>query len=192
MINNGERLIELSNEIKVNGSIMILGAGISFGSGMPLYQQLAPILWQVIDENEEIKLKLSSNASVPAKKLIGENNSNLIKAFELIKESKSATLKFKDIFSSVNSSHNLEISETYENICKMIHERFVELVISLNWDDLLESSWTRLYGTQINADRYNLIKPHGDVRKKIDNWVFPHEPGKITEQQLEYINRLSA
>lgn len=191
MTNNAEKLIELSNEIKVNSSIVILGAGVSFGAGMPLYKQLAPVTWQVIDEYKEIKLQLNSNMTIPAKELVGEENPNLFKAFALIKENQSASLRFKNLFLAINNSHNLKVSKTHENICKLIHEGYIELAISLNWDDLLESSWTRLYGTQINMDKYNLMKPHGDVRNKSDNWVFPHELGKISEQELDYINQLS-
>jgi len=191
MTNNSEKLIELSNEIKVNSSIVILGAGVSFDAGMPLYKQLAPVIWQIIDEYKEIKLQLNSNMTIPAKELVGEDNPNLLKAFALIKENQSASLRFKNLFLAINNSHNLKVSKTHENICKLIHEGYIELVISLNWDDLIESSWTRLYGTQMNMDKYNLMKPHGDIRNISDNWVFPHELGKISEQELDYINQLS-
>jgi len=191
MTNNSEKLIELSNEIKVNSSIVILGAGVSFDAGMPLYKQLAPVIWQIIDQYKEIKLQLNSNMTISAKELVGEDNPNLLKAFALIKENQSASLKFKNLFLAINNSHNLKVSKTHENICKLIHEGYIELVISLNWDDLIESSWTRLYGTQMNMDKYNLMKPHGDVRNISDNWVFPHELGKISEQELNYINQLS-
>lgn len=191
MTNNSKKLIELSNEIKVNSSIVILGAGVSFDAGMPLYKQLAPVIWQIIDEYKEIKLQLNSNMTIPAKELVGEDNPNLLKAFALIKENQSASLRFKNLFLAINNSHNLKVSKTHGNICKLIHEGYIELVISLNWDDLIESSWTRLYGTQMNMDKYNLMKPHGDVRNISENWVFPHELGKISEQELDYINQLS-
>jgi hypothetical protein len=192
MTNNSEKLIELSNEIKVNSSIVILGAGVSFEAGMPFYRQLAPVIWRVIDENKEIKLQINSDMTIPAKELLGEETSNLIKAFKLIKENQSALKGFKTLFLKINNSHNLKVSKTHENICKLIHEGYIELVISLNWDDLIESSWTRLYGTQINIDKYNLMKPHGDVRNINGDWTFPHELGRISTKELDYINQLAA
>ena len=192
MTNIAEKLIELSKEIKVNGSIVIVGAGASFGAGMPFYQQLAPAIWQVVDEYEEIKLQINSNVAIPAKSLVGEDTSNLIRAFRLIKENRSASKRFKILFSAINNSHNIKVSATHENICKLIHEDYIELVISLNWDDLIESSWTRLYGTQINMDKYNLMKPHGDVRDVDKDWTFPHEPGRISTEELDHISQLVA
>ena len=192
MLDVDAKLKDLSKEIKVYGSIVIIGSGTSLSAGMPLCQQLAPIIWQVVDEHEDIKFQINSNIAISAKKLLGEKKTNLKRAFKLIKNNQSASLKFKKLFVAINNSHNQKVSITHKNICKLIHEGFIELVISLNWDDLIESSWERQYGTQINKNKRNLLKPHGDVRDVASDWIFPHEPGRISKKDLDYVNQLAA
>ncbi|NGY85231.1 hypothetical protein F6Y05_02125 [Bacillus megaterium] len=49
-----ERINELTLELKVNNAVLIVGAGISIDAGMPLYKQMAPTIWKVVQEFPDI------------------------------------------------------------------------------------------------------------------------------------------
>lgn len=182
---------KLTDEIRVHGTIVIIGAGASFEAGLPLYSQFSSIIWQVIDEFPILKNELGSNQDIPAKAIIGTDIDRIKNSFAYIERYADSSLRFKEIFKAVNDRHHMNYSYAHECICRMIHNEHIKLVISLNWDDLLEMAWERIYGTKINANKINLLKPHGDVRNIKNRWVYPNNSGNITEVDLEIINNIS-
>lgn len=178
----------LIDEMRVHGVIVVLGAGASFEAGLPLYSQFPSMVWQTVDEFPLIKEKLNYSIDMPAKKIIGEDIEKIKRSFEYIENEEGASLRFKELFKAVNDRHNNKTSYVHESLCKLIHIGYVKLVISFNWDDLLECAWKRIYGTSINANKINLIKPHGDVRNINKKWIFPNSPGKLSTEELNLIN----
>ncbi|AJG96775.1 hypothetical protein LF65_00084 [Clostridium beijerinckii] len=181
----------LIDEMRVHGAIVVLGAGASFEAGLPLYSQFPSMVWQTVDEFPVIKEKLKYSINMPAKNIIGEDVGKIKKSFEDIENEKGASLRFKELFKAVNDRHNNKISYVHESLCKLIHMGYVKLVISFNWDDLLECAWERLYGTNINSNKINLIKPHGDVRNINEKWIFPNSPGKLSAVELNLISDIT-
>ncbi|MBZ9686812.1 hypothetical protein G9F72_010795 [Clostridium estertheticum] len=188
MINIEALLSNLTNEIRVHGSIAILGAGISFEAGLPLYNQLAPLIWQVVDEFPNIKDFYKCVRTLPAKLIIGDETENLKNTFNFIENNPQAALRFKELFKIVNDKHHNKPSIAHQYLCQLIHAGHIKIVISFNWDDLLEMTWERLYGTHINDNRCNLLKPHGDVRSLNTRWIFPNSPGELNATDKELIN----
>lgn len=184
------RLEELADDMRVHGAILVIGAGGSYESGMPLYAQFPTFIWRVIDKFKELKREMGFDENIDAKDIIGSDTKKIMYSFEFIKNNKDALFYFKQQFKSINDHHNKKTSEVHEGICKLIHYGRIKLVISLNWDDLLETSWERLYGTPINSNRVQLIKPHGDVRNLEARWLLPNEDGDITVQELSIINSI--
>lgn len=184
-INN---LTSIINEIRVNNAVVVIGAGVSFEPGMPLGNQLAPIVWEVVSSFPSIDQKFKGSGST--KNRIGEDFANIKRAFSYIEQNKNAVSLFKNKFSKVNNKITA-ISPIHNNIAKLIHENFFELIVSFNWDSLLEMSWSELYGTQINDSKLNLIKPHGDVLNLNSDWVLPNSPGNINREEQKYINKLA-
>lgn len=181
----------LADEIRVHGAIVVLGAGASFESGLPLYGQFAPILWQVVDEFPQIKNDLGYNTDIPAKYLISNDNDDLKSVFPFIERYEEASLRFKQVFKFVNDKHNSGHSFLHEYLCELVHAGDIKIIISLNWDDLLESAWKRLYGTEINDNKVNLLKPHGDVRNIDKDWIFPHKPGYLSDSHIDSIKNIT-
>ncbi|MGF3104082.1 hypothetical protein [Rossellomorea sp. DUT-2] len=178
----------LLNDIKVNNAVVIVGAGVSFEPGMPLYSQLAPIVWEVVSCYPDIDDKFIGTGST--KNRIGEESEKLKEAFGYIEQNEDALHQFKSIFKKLNDKIILP-PEIHKNIARLIHENFFELVVSFNWDSLLELSWSELYGTHINARKKNMIKPHGDVLNLSTSWILPNSPGRVTENEKEYVNMLA-
>lgn len=191
MINIESLLSNLTNEIRVHGAIAILGAGISFEVGLPLYNQLAPLIWQVVDEFSNIKDLYKCDRTLPAKLIIGDETENLKTSFNFIENNPQAAIRFKELFKIVNDRHHNKSSISHQYLCQLIHAGYIKIVISFNWDDLLEMAWESLYGTHINDNRYNLLKPHGDVRSINTKWIFPNSPGELNASDKKLINLAS-
>lgn len=181
-------LDELASDMRVHGAILVIGAGGSYESGMPLYAQFPAFIWRVIDKYKEIKVAMGFDEDINAKEIIGSDTQKIMQSFNFIKSNNNALRYFKELFKSINDHHNKNISEVHEGICKLIHCGYIKLVVSLNWDDLLETSWERIYGTGINSNRIQLIKPHGDVRNLEGRWLLPNEDGNISDEELRIIN----
>lgn len=179
---------ELIGSLRVHNGVLILGAGASLKAGMPLYAQFPMIMWRVIDENPEIKDDFREHRNISARDIIGNKTDKIMEAFQYISKYPNAIKSFKIHFQSIANKHKQTPSEVHNNICKLIHEGIIRLVISLNWDDLLETAWTNLYGTDINGELIQLIKPHGDVKDLESKWTFPHEPGYVSIENKQIIN----
>lgn len=192
MINIESLLSNLTNEIRVHGAIAILGAGISFEAGLPLYNQLASIIWQVVDEFPDIKDLYRCERTLPAKLIIGDETEKLKNTFNFIENNPQAALRFKELFKIVNNRHHNKPSISHQHLCQLIHAGYIKIVVSFNWDDLLEVAWERLYGTHINDNRCNLLKPHGDVRSLNTKWILPNSPGELNASDKELINLATA
>ena len=179
----------LINDIRVHGAILIMGAGASFEAGMPLYKQFPPIIWQVVDEFADIKTILG-HEDIPAKNIIADDVTKIKQIFNHIEKDVHANLRFKELFKSVNNKHKNKLSIVHDNICRLIHSGYIKLVISLNWDDLLETSWENLYGTDINSSKITLVKPHGDVRNINNKWIYPNSEGYLSSENINTINNV--
>lgn len=190
MKDNGHLLNEMINNIRVHGAVVILGAGASYESGMPLYAQFPALIWRIVDENPQIKREMGIEDDQTTKDVIGNNIDRIKSAFDYIERDIEADKQFKELFLTVNDSHKSRTSIVHQNICKLAHEGFIKLIVSFNWDDLLENEWEKLYGTHINDNRTILIKPHGDVRNIVDKWVYPNSPGMIADAYMDRINEI--
>ena len=180
----------LINDIRVHSGILVLGAGASFEAGLPLYAQFPPIVWQVIDEFPYIKTALGHNEIIPAKDIIGDDITKTKQVFSHIEKGNLANSRFKELFKGVNDKHKNNPSIVHENICKLIHSGHIKLVVSFNWDDLLETAWEHLYGTNINDNKINLIKPHGDVRNTNDRWIYPNCAGYLSGDDISKVDAI--
>lgn len=187
---NEEKVRQLYNDMNVHSSILVIGAGASFEMGLPLYAQFPEMIWKVLDEFPNIKVQMGYKEEILAKKCIGSDINLIKESFTYIEKSLEVCQRFKKIFCSICAEHSRQISNVHKVICQLIHENKIKLVISLNWDDLLEQAWEELYGTEINSEYTQLIKPHGDVRKIEEKWIFPNNPGFISQENLDVINSL--
>ncbi|AZH30627.1 hypothetical protein [Paenibacillus sp. M-152] len=178
------------SEIRSSNAIAIIGAGVSFGTGMPLTGQLPPLLWMTYDEHPDLKKELAGLIGVnstTSKSLIGDDWNHISKAFELITTNNSARKTFQAAFSLLDAERSLRRSYTHEAIARLAHNGIIEKIVSLNWDTLIEKSWKRLYGTDINDHKMVLHKPHGDALIPDQTWILPHEPGYIPIEILEFL-----
>lgn len=179
---------DLIASLKVYNGVLIMGAGASLKAGMPLYEQFPMLIWRIVDNHPEIKEDFSVHADIRARDIIGNDTDRLMKTFKYISKYPDAIKSFKEQFKQLTSKHHKRVSEVHENICRLIHSGYIKLVISLNWDDLLEVAWTKLYGTEINGEFIQLIKPHGDVKDLSTKWILPHQTGYVSQKNHEQIN----
>ncbi len=179
---------DLIASLKVYNGVLIMGAGASLKAGMPLYAQFPMLMWRIVDNHPEIKEDFGAHTDLRARDIIGNDTDMLMETFKYISKYPAAIKSFKEQFKQLTSKHHERVSEVHENICRLIHSGYIKLVISLNWDDLLELSWTKLYGTEINGEFTHLIKPHGDVKDLSTEWILPHQTGHVSQKNHQQIN----
>lgn len=156
-----------------------------------MYTQFAPIIWQVVDEFIDIKESMKCNVTIPAKSIIGNDTEKIKQTFTYIEENHLASARFKKLFKEINDKHKNRDLLVHENICKLIHAEYIKLVVSFNWDDLLETAWENLYGTNINENKVNLLKPHGDVRNLSYKWTYPNSAGFLSDYDISKIRSVT-
>jgi hypothetical protein len=187
------RAIEVAaGSIQSWGAVAVLGAGISFPSGLPLTRNLRELLWHALDTVPEARKALAEQlheVDQPAKMLIGENERRIVAGLEVIRTQLRARRAFQEGFAKLNEIRVKTASPSHECIARLVHCGRVEIVISLNWDTLLEVSYQRLYGTL--PPEGSLHKPHGDAAYPENSWVLPHEKGTISDALVAQLHSLA-
>jgi hypothetical protein len=174
------------NEIRTSDAVAIIGAGASFLAGMPLAGQLAPLVWQTLDANPDVKSLtgdlLGLNART-AKEIVGNEDWDRLRlAFSKIAANPDAQMYFQQTFVRLDQQRSTVPSPVHTALAHLIHESRVSHVISLNWDTLLEVAFRSLYGIDVNAQGQKLWKPHGDCLRAEEPWILPHDPGFIPDE----------
>ncbi|MEO5958916.1 MAG: hypothetical protein ABIR80_07350, partial [Opitutaceae bacterium] len=75
-----------ADEIRTSDAVVVMGAGVSFDSGMPLAGQLSPLIWHALDANPTVLQSLCSELGVPvtnAKAVVGDDWECMRRAFRL-------------------------------------------------------------------------------------------------------------
>lgn len=180
-------LDELKKSMNVFDTIFIIGAGVSMKSGMPNVSLLSNILWKIFEDTtalEKLKDKIKTN-DLTAKKIIGQDFSKIKIAFEIVENDINLLNKFKHMFreQSYNKCFN---SKFHKKLAELIHENKVKKVISMNWDNLLETAWHELYGTTLDSNI--IIKPHGDVNVIDSRWTLPNSEGTVSDEMKQILS----
>jgi hypothetical protein len=181
----------IANEMRSYGAIAILGAGISLAQGFPLTSHLQMLLWRAfdLDENalDELAKKLGQSPN-SAKILIGDDPYKTNLALDILASSPYARKIFQDSFKKLNDDKIKNPSISHDIISKLLHRGNIEMVISLNWDTLLETAYSRHYASIIHPDR--LKKPHGDATNPNSNWILPNEVSNLSNELVQEISTL--
>jgi hypothetical protein len=183
---------ELARTVKASNAIALLGAGSSYDAGVPLARELPPLLWAVLDRNPEVRASCASAVGIPdarGKTLVARDPKKVKQAFEFVAASSKARSCFQALFVKLNDDRIGARSRAHESIARLVHTRSIELVISLNWDSLLEVAYSRIFGPSINQPRQVLFKPHGDVLAPSQQWTLP---GENTVMPGDLLRRLEA
>jgi NAD-dependent SIR2 family protein deacetylase len=181
-----ERIKETANEIRSFDAIAIIGAGVSLGQGFPLTIQLQTFLWQALDADEKTLSALARKFGqdiCPAKMLIDDDQYRIRAAFDSIASSSIAWRKFQHNFKNLNEERTSKPSIAHDVIAELLHRRKIKIVISLNWDTLLEASYHKRYGSTLIADGDWLKKPHGDAARPDSKWIYPNERHAANEKK---------
>src|SRR5258707_4644031 len=159
MMPDQDQLRNSVNEIRVSDAIVVLGAGASFLAGMPLADQLAPLVWHALDAHpdvlEQICARLSCSTGI-AKDIVGNDLNRSSIAFAQIAADDDARRTFQLAFASLNLDRADHDSIAHVALARLLHSGRVLRVVSLNWDTLLEAAFVRRYGVDINAQRTKL------------------------------------
>ena len=193
---SGRGLIQSAlDEIRMSDAIIVLGAGVSFAAGMPLAGQLIPLIWHTLDVHPNVLRKVCDAIGVvpcSAKRVVGDDWKRSCVAFAEIAVNRDARLTFQHCFANLNREREVTPSPAHVALARLLHSNHVLQIVSLNWDTLLESAFTRRYGIDINSQGVRLWKPHGDCARPDDEWILPHEPGGVPEEVVNHLNELVA
>lgn len=188
------KIKSIAEGIRTYGSIAILGAGISLEQGFPLTSHLQMLLWNALDSDEcarkELAAKLGQKVS-PTKKLIGDDPYKTKIALDILSSSPIARKTFQYSFKKLNDDKIKNPSITHDIISELLHRRTIEMIISLNWDTLLETAYHQHYGSNLYPNGNWLKKPHGDAANPDLKWVLPNEVSNLPDVIIQEISSLA-
>jgi hypothetical protein len=170
-ISQEDKIEELRRLIRIYGSIFIVGAGISFGSDMPLTRHLKPILdfIGVSDYNSLIK-------------------ANKTRIFKMKFKELSDGKPFNQSHTALSKNLSIHIKQiiclNWDDLIERAGEKLGKSVSTVNEDEMPNSK-----------DNF-LWKFHGDVRKIKDHnnkgkggWIFPDEGGYVFESFKQFVSK---
>jgi len=156
-------------------TILLVGAGFSVQSGVPLLRHL-----------EALRDVLQ------------------VKSFQEIHDNKDLDQKFKKMFKEdILGREIVKTTKAHEIAAKMFHRKVIIEIISLNWDDLLEKAYSK-YGeipkinrednnaTDYDSDGFNhyLWKLHGDSEDPEYEWIYPEMKERVFSSFSSYMPKL--
>ncbi len=175
---------ELIDNFKDNLGVFFVGAGLSIAAGYPTWDGL---IGELIAEADKISW-IPKGKIAEYKKLIGDSSKFLFLAEELRVELGSHFTKYMEQrfqFSAHNHTKNHELIVTTES----------SLVVTINYDDLIEQAYNKVYGKYPNAfiysqareaannfwkDRFFILKAHGDAKRDIDTLILSQKDYRKT------------
>src|SRR5260370_2285442 len=186
-------LNKIADEIRTFGAIAIIGAGASKDIGFPLNAQLQTLLWHALDTEPALieRLSLLFNSHVmTAKEIVGEDSERQRIAYKELAAHKNARLAFQYGFAALNKDRVQTPSRAHDAIAQLLHRGAIDIVISFNWDTLLETAYRKRYGIVLQPGSPRLYKPHGDASDPESEWVLPHEAGYVPDALKDHIQAL--
>jgi NAD-dependent SIR2 family protein deacetylase len=164
------RIARAATEIKAADAVVIIGAGISRGPGFPMIVGLRPLLWQALDNDIPAREILAARLGVgdtDAKILIGDDNERANAGFAVMAERAAARHAFQHAFARLDHDRSYAPSPAHDALAELVHRGAIALVISLNWDTVLERAHERRYGRRLVPGFDPVAKPHGEVASRL-------------------------
>jgi len=122
-----------------------------------------------------------------ARELIDNHPGALDRSWSLIAADDLARAAFQSAFAALDGERSSGFSPAHDAVAELLHERILEVVVSLNWDTQLERAYAARYG--VPPPPAWLRKPHGDAGTPNSRWVLP---GEDSPAPRELIGQLSA
>lgn len=185
-----EPILSAATQLRTYHAVCVIGAGTSLSSGLPLTDDLRNLLWTAFDADPVARRALAARlnrADTSAKRLIAQNQIATEAAWTTLAAHPNARRGFQRSFSELDSQRGSTPSSAHSALAELLHRRVIEMVVSLNWDTLLEKAHSRRYGTA--PLKGWLFKPHGDAAKPERPWLLPHEAGQIPDSVIREIQR---
>lgn len=176
------RIDRAAAEVRSADAVAVVGAGLSWGPGLPMTAGLRPLLWHALDGDLAGRAILATRlgvADTDAKVLVGDDPERVTAGFAHIAGRPEARRIFQDAFAQLDNDRGYEPSPAHDALAELVHRGKVSYVVSLNWDTVLERSYERRYGRRLSPNVDPFAKPHGDARQPRQPWVLPHEPGGL-------------
>src|SRR5260370_14166214 len=125
-----------------------------------------------------------------AKEIVGEDSERQRIAYKELAAHKNARLAFQYGFGALNKDRVQTPSRAHDAIAQLLHRGAIDIVISFNWDTLLETAYRKRYGIVLQPGSPRLYKPHGDASDPESEWVVPHEAGYVPDALKDHIQAL--
>lgn len=175
---------DLIDNFQDNLGVFFVGAGLSIAAGYPSWDSL---IGELISEAEKVSW-VPKEKITEYKKLTGDSSKFLFLAEELRVELGSHFTKYMEQrfqFSSHKHTKNHELIVTTES----------SIVITINYDDLIEQAYNTIYRVYPNAfiysqareaannfwkNRFFILKAHGDAKRDIDTLILSQKDYRKT------------
>lgn len=166
---------ELIDNFKSNSGVFFVGAGLSSASGFPTWDGL---IGELIAEAEKVSW-VPKEKIFEYKKLVTDTSKFLFLAEELRVELGSHFTKYME-------QRFQYTSNTFQKNHELIVKTECSLIVTINYDDLLEQAYNSVYRIYPNAfiysqareaannfwkNRFFILKAHGDANRDIDTLI---------------------
>ena len=169
--NSGNVLFRLQKAYDANNLVLVCGAGVSVGSGIPSWDDL-------LDSLFDKRYKTDGRNDKSLSKYLKENNSSIIVAqyLESLIESKEKNESFEESVRDVLYENVKEPGGCIPAISKLCKNRKVNEIITFNFDDLVETcleknntSCNSVYSEngKTNPEKVNVYHIHGYLPREI-------------------------
>jgi len=180
-------------ELKAYGGVAILGAGISLVARYPGQADLVLMVAHALDRSLSQLDSLRQEFRLPgatAHQLLDRHPAALGRAWSLVAADETARLAFQTAFSALDRERSNGFSAAHAALAEILHERILEVVVSLNWDTQLERAYAAKYGVMPPAEW--LRKPHGDATTPESRWVLPGEDPPALHKLIQQLTSMAA
>lgn len=142
----------------------------------------------------------SSDAGVPLARFLNKID------FEEVSKDELKSEEFKKIFKQdMVEREVVKVTKAHEIVAEMFHHKVIIEIICLNWDDLIEKAYRRMYSRKIrkiNREEqqpsdddgdgfyHYLWKFHGDVEDLDYEWIYPGMRGRVFRAFHQYVPEL--
>ncbi len=175
---------ELIENFQNNQGVFFIGAGLSIAAGYPTWDGL---INELISEAEKVTW-IPNEKTEEYKKLVGDSSKFLFLAEELRVELGSHFTKYMENRFQYSSHKHTQNNE-------YIVKTTSSLIVTINYDDLIEQAYNSVYKSYPNAfiysqsreaannfwkNRFFILKAHGDAKRDIDTLILSQKDYRKT------------
>jgi hypothetical protein len=167
-------------DLRAWGGVALVGAGLSLEARFPDADHLIPLVRHALDQAPAARAALARElglADAPSVALLADDPRRILAAWRAISRDGRAREALQLAFVELDRDRSDGFSVAHDALAQLVHHRFLEMVISMNWDTQIERAYAARYGGLLQPGW--LEKPHGDALHPELPWILPTDAADL-------------